>query len=182
MSVALESASELESLRRANEAFAARYPGERRGRQPVHTVYLGAQSFDAGTARRFGEIALQSMTRYARDAGELARGVGLRGDAALASATYARVHAKLQREPIEDLRIDFEDGFGVRSDDEEDTVAASAARELGRSIAGGSAPPFTGIRIKSLGETAPRAGRTLEIFVDALLEERAGALPDRFVV
>src|SRR5882672_1843928 len=182
MSLVEESAPELESLRRANEAFVASYPGEPRGRQPVHTVYAGAQSFEAGTAQRFGEIALRSMARYARDAGELARGVGLSADAALASTVYARVHAKLQSEPVEDFRIDFEDGFGVRSVAEEDWTAVSAARELGRALAEGIAPPFMGIRIKSLGEMTRRAGQTLEIFVRALLDERNGALPEHFVV
>ncbi len=182
MSLVDEAAPELESLRRANEAFAAIYPGEPRGRQPVHTVYVGAQTFQAATAERFGEIALRSMSRYARDAEELARGVGLVAEAALVSAVYARVHAKLQREPVEDFRIDFEDGFGVRPDPEEDRAAVSAGRELGRAIADGVAPPFTGIRIKSLGESTSRAGRTLEMFVGALLEERKGALPERFVV
>jgi citrate lyase beta subunit len=182
MSLVDEFAPEIESLRRANEAFAAHYPGEPRGRQPVHTVYGGAQSFEAKVPRLWGEIARKDMTRYARDAGELANGVGLRSDAALASAVYRRVQAKLQREPIEDFRIDFEDGFGVRSDAEEDGAAVSAAHELGRAVAAGIAPPFTGIRIKSLGESAPRAGRTLEIFVGALLEECKGALPCGFVV
>jgi citrate lyase beta subunit len=121
------------------------------------------------------------MARYAQDAGEFARGVGL-GDGALASAVYGRVHAKLQREPVEDFRIDFEDGFGVRPDAEEDRTAVSAARELGRAVAGGIAPPFTGIRIKSLGESTHRAGRTLELFVGALLDECKGVLPPHFVV
>jgi citrate lyase beta subunit len=182
MTLVDESAQVMETLRQANAAFAARYPGGPRGRQPVHTVYGGAQSFEAGTARRFGELALQSMARYARDAGELARGVGMEVDEALASAVYARVVAKLRSEPVEDFRIDFEDGFGVRSDDEEDAAAARAARELTRAMATGIAPPFTGIRIKSLGESSRRAGKTLEIFVATLLGQRGGALPPGFVV
>ncbi len=182
MTLVDESAQVMETLRQANAAFAARYPGAPRGRQPVHTVYGAAQSFEAGTARRFGELALQGMARYARDAGELARGIGMGVDEALASAVYARVVAKLRREPVEDFRIDFEDGFGVRSDDEEDAAAERAARELARAMATGVAPPFTGIRIKSLGESARRAGKTLEIFVATLLAERGGALPPGFVV
>ena len=55
MSLVDESAPEIESLRRANEAFAAHYPGEPRGRQPVHTVYGGAQSFEAGRCSGSGE-------------------------------------------------------------------------------------------------------------------------------
>ena len=40
--------------------------------------------------------------------------------AALAAQIGPRVLAKLEREPIEDLRIDFEDGYGTRGDDAED--------------------------------------------------------------
>lgn len=180
MNLGDESAPEPESLRAANEAFAARYPGEPRGRQPVHTFYCGAQSFDADIVQRLGQTALRSMDRYAREPGELARSVGLPGD--LAPAIHARVRSKLQREPIEDLRIDFEDGFGARSDAEEDATAVSAARELGCAIAAGMAPPFMGIRIKSLGQRGPRAGRTLELFLGALLDKTRGVVPQGFVV
>jgi hypothetical protein len=184
MSVIDEASPELEVLQKANAAFGLLYPGEPRGRQPVHTVYGGAQFFQAETARRFGESALRAMALCARDAAELATGVGLHvANAALAPAVYERVRAKLQREPVEDFRIDFEDGFGVRSDAEEDATAVSAARELARAMAEGIAPPFAGIRIKSLGdETARRAGRTLDLFVSTLLAEQGGVLPDRFVV
>jgi citrate lyase beta subunit len=181
MSLVDECASELEALRAANEAFAARYTRGPRGRQPVHTVYVGAQSFDAQTARRFGQAACASMERYGRDASEFALGIGLRDDS-LVPAVRERVLAKLAREPVEDVRIDFEDGFGLRPDAEEDATASAAARELGRAIAAGIAPPFTGIRIKSLGDAALRAGRTLEIFVGALLAQCNGTLPHGFVV
>ena len=126
--------------------------------------------------RLWGELARKHVTRYARDADELANGVGLRGDAALASAVYARVQAKLQREPIEDFRIDFEDGFGVRSDAEEDGTAVSAARELGRAIAAGIAPPFTGIRIKSLGESRAAGGQDARDLRAARCSRSAGVL------
>ena len=36
----------------------------------------------------------------------------------------ARVVDKLKREPIEDYRLDFEDGYGTRPDAEEDGHAA----------------------------------------------------------
>ena len=36
-----------DALRDANLAFAAHYPGEAGARQPVHTVYGGAQLFTA---------------------------------------------------------------------------------------------------------------------------------------
>ena len=38
---------------------------------------------------------------------------------------------KLRREPVEDFRIDFEDGYGNRSDEEEDGHAAAAAQQVG---------------------------------------------------
>ena len=47
----------------------------------------------------------------------------------------ALVLAKLDTEPVEDLRIDFEDGYGDHGDDEEDRAAAAAARP--------SVPPST---------------------------------------
>jgi citrate lyase beta subunit len=180
MTLVDESAPELEALRAADEAFAARYPGEPRGRQPVHTFYLGAQGFDADVVQRLGQAALRAMDRYARDPGAFAQGVGLSSDLAL--AIHARVRAKLQREPIEDLRIDFEDGFGARSDSEEDAAAVSTGRELGRAVAAGTAAPFKGIRIKSIGHGGRRAGRTLDLFVGALLDETRGVVPPGFVI
>jgi citrate lyase beta subunit len=184
MSLFDESAGEpeIEALRKATDALAAKYPGEPRARQPVHTVYTGAHLFRAETARAFGDAALESLARYGRDAAELARGMGLPDPGgALADAVFARVQAKLAHEPVEDLRIDFEDGFGPRPDAEEDAAAVAAAWELSRAVAEGIAPPFAGLRIKSLGDgLAPRAARTLERFVGALLER--GPLPAGFVV
>src|SRR5688500_14525297 len=102
-------ASAAAPLRDANLAFAARYPGESGLRQPVHTVYGGAQLFKAESTRRLGEIAVRALDEYAPDAATLAEAVGL-ADPALAETVYARVVEKLRREPVEDFRIDFEDG------------------------------------------------------------------------
>jgi hypothetical protein len=41
---------------------------------------------------------------------------------------------KLQSEPIEDNRIDFEDGYGNRPDQEEDGHAAAAAEEVAKQL------------------------------------------------
>jgi len=49
----------------------------------------------------------------------------------LAHTIYNRVIEKLKREPVEDFRIDFEDGYGNRPDDEEDGHAASAGWRAG---------------------------------------------------
>jgi citrate lyase beta subunit len=179
-----ETALEIEALHGANAALAGKYPGEPQGRQPVHTLYGGAQFYRAETTRRCGELALKCLARYGQSAGQFARAVGLDDpDGAIAAVVYARVQAKLQREPVEDFRIDFEDGFGARTQAEEDAAAAATAHELGRAITEGIAPPYCGIRIKSLGdEWTARAARTLEIFVGALLESRGGVLPEGFVV
>jgi hypothetical protein len=151
----------LDALGAANRAFARTYPGDSPLRQPVHTVYGGAQLYRADTTLRLGELARASMSTYARDPLELARGVGFLSASAcegvdalelqrrfesdavalraespqlwLACTVYQRVREKLQREPVEDFRIDFEDGFGARPDDEEDAVARQAAAELARS-------------------------------------------------
>lgn len=174
------------SLSEANRNFAALYPGDRPTRQPIHTVYGGAQLYKAETTRRLGQLALASLDTFAPSAEELARGVGFAGNGAdpgLAEIVYARVKAKLEREAVEDFRIDFEDGFGARSDSEEDETAVRAARELARALQQDLTPPFIGIRIKSFSEEwAERGARTLELFLDALLTATSGVLPKNFVV
>jgi hypothetical protein len=201
----------LEALAHANRGWARLYPGDPPARQPIQTVYGGAHLYKAETTRRLGELALRHMARYAPDAEALARGVGfvpaatfeekdvgaLRAlferDAAelrrqspeawLAFTVYERVLAKLRREAVEDFRIDFEDGYGARSDADEDATAVTAAREVARGLAEGLLPPFIGIRIKSFGlEWQARGARTLEVFVDTLLEATGGRLPESFVV
>jgi citrate lyase beta subunit len=118
---------------------------------------------------------------FAPDPMEFANIVG--APAALASTVYDRVRAKLQREAVEDFRIDFEDGYGNRPDDEEDGHAAAAAREVAAGLAAGTLPPFIGIRIKPLSrELAARSLRTLDIFVSELVAATEGKLPPNFVV
>ena len=171
----------LDQLAPAQAAFAAAYPGESERRQPVHTVYGGAQIFKANTAQRLGELALRSLQEHAPDAKSLAKVLEWRS-AELSQRIYDRVLDKLNREPVEDFRIDFEDGYGHRSDAEEDGHAESTAREVSAGLEAGSLPPFLGIRIKPLTpELQNRSLRTLDIFVTTLLEE-AGRLPDNFVI
>ncbi len=160
---------------------AARYVGDSGARQPVHTVYGGAHLFTAETARKLGELALRSLETYAPDAMTFADIVGIRAE--LAQTVYDRVRAKLAREAVEDFRIDFEDGYGNRLDDEEDGHAAAAAREVAKGLDDGSLPPFIGIRIKPFSrELAARSIRTLDIFVSELCAATEGRLPPNFVV
>ena len=150
-------------------------------RQPIHTVYGGAHLFKADTAAKLGATALRVMNEHAPDAGALAAAAGI--PPALAERVYARVKDKLTREPVEDFRLDFEDGYGNRPDAEEDGHARSAAAEVAAGATGGTLPPFIGIRIKNLGdELRERALRTAHLFIDALLQQTSGTLPSNFVV
>ena len=92
---------------------------------------------------------------------------------------YGKTIDKLKREPVEDFRIDFEDGYGFRTDAEEDSHCISASDELAKT----SGLPFCGFRIKSFQkETFRRAVRTLDLFLTNLLEKTNGELPENFVV
>jgi citrate lyase beta subunit len=161
-----------ERLGAVDAALARNYPGERPGRQPVHTVYVPADRFHAGLVPDHGATALRSTEDHEAVLLEL-----LDHDDDLLD----RVRDKLRREPVEDLRIDLEDGYGTRSDEEEDRDARRAARELAAAVDGGSAAPWTGIRLKGLEAPTRRRGvRSLALFLDELLT--AGPLPGGFVV
>jgi len=201
------------NLSTSNDAFTANYPGETGRRQPVHTVYGGAHLFRADTAQRLGQVAERSFAENATDFVVFARAIGLphanelpdvlgyatglrqrlkdQPDAVreenkaawLAHTIHARVQEKLRREPVEDFRIDFEDGYGNRPDQEEDGHAESAAIEVARGLAAVTLPPFIGIRIKPFNEELrARSMRTLDIFVSTVVAESGGRLPDNFVV
>ncbi|HVV84379.1 MAG TPA: hypothetical protein VHE35_15030 [Kofleriaceae bacterium] len=160
---------------------ADRYKGDSGARQPVHTVYGGAHLFTSDTARKLGELAVRSFEAYAADAGRFADVLGIAPN--LAKTVHERVLAKLQREAVEDFRIDFEDGYGNRPDDEEDAAAAAAGRAVAAGLDAGTLPPFIGIRIKPLSrELAARSIRTLDIFVSELVGATGGPLPPNFVI
>lgn len=171
------------ALSDANKAFMRHYPGESNRRQAVHTVYGGAHLFKADSPQKLGAVALRSLQEYAPDGKTLAEVLGTSGDEQLAHKVYDRVVEKLKREPVEDFRLDFEDGYGNRPDAEEDGHAASSAVEVARGLKENSLPPFIGIRIKPLSEDLRvRSVRTLDIFITALLAETGGRLPENFVI
>jgi citrate lyase beta subunit len=173
-------------IRDANLDFARRYPGESGLRQPVHVVYGGAHLFHADSAARLGALALRNFEEYAATPEDLAQAAGLPEE--LAPTIWSRVAEKLRREPVEDFRADFEDGYGNRPDAEEDGHAESVAREMaaGLGVSGQSAgtlPPFIGIRIKPFNEELrDRSVRTLDLFLTTLSREAGGRLPENFVV
>ncbi len=168
------------ALVEANRAFGRAYPGEPAGRQPVHTVYGGAQLFAADSIPKLGRVGLAAMDRYAPDAAVLGRALGLGGHPML-PRIHQRVRAKLTAEPVEDFRIDFEDGYGNRPDPEEDGHAIAIADALAAGARGGTLSPFIGIRIKPLNEELRvRSIRTLDLVQTALAER--GVLPGGWVV
>ena len=170
--LARELSEELDArLKDADSALARQFPGDHGRRQPVHTVYVPGDRYHAGLVDEWGTGALAAVDAHAELFGELVGDPG----------TVARVRSKLDEEPIEDLRIDFEDGYGARPDAAEDADAAAAGVALARSRAEHAAPPFTGIRIKSLeAPTRHRALRTCIVFITSLTD--AGATLEDFVV
>ncbi|MFJ8357427.1 DUF6986 family protein [Streptomyces sp. NPDC093984] len=167
------------SLAPVDAELARRYPGDPGTRQPVHTVYVPGDVFAADTVRSWGDRALAALDEHAPDAASFASVLGL-GDE-LAEPVHDRVRAKLEREPIEDLRVDFEDGYGPRPDAEEDQAAARAARLMAQAYREGTAAPYMGIRMKCMeAPVRDRGIRTLDIFLTGLME--AGGLPDGLVL
>ena len=172
----------LAPLARANSGHDALFPGESADRQPVHTVYGGAQLFKTETASTLGALALDLLRNYAGDPAALAGCVGLAGGESLAQAVFQRTVAKLEREPVEDFRIDFEDGYGNRPDSEEDGHAISTAQAVARGAGKPGFPPFIGIRIKPFTEALrARSIRTLDLFLTTVVSE-SGKVPQNFVV
>ena len=163
----------------ADSALAQGFPGERPDRQPVHTIYVPADRYDADLVPRWRDEALGALAEHAGGVTELAELLDMDPD--LAADVHGRMRAKLDAEPVEDLRIDFEDGYGTRPDPEEDDAVDAAAGSLLRAIDAGCATPFSGIRFKSFeAPTRARGLRTLVRFIEAVA--RDGRLPDGFVV
>ena len=176
------SADDLSSIDRrlaeTDRLLAAEYPGDRDVRQPVHTVYVPADRFTPDLPALWGAEALAAVETFG-GAEALARALDV--DEPLVAQVAGRMLDKLATEPIEDLRLDFEDGYGVHGDEEEDAHVAAAASAVVDAIASGQAPPFIGIRFKSLHEPTRRRGlRTLDLFLGGLLA--GGDLPDRLVL
>ena len=159
----------------ADAALAAGWPGEPAGSA------AGAHALPAGRPGR----------RRRRDPGRR-RGAGRGGrrgrrvDGADHRARPPRWSTRCGRgcwpswrgEPVEDLRLDLEDGYGARPDDEEDRHARLAGEVLA-ALGGAGAPFVSGVRIKSLEAPTRRRGvRSLDLVLAAF----GGAPPAGFVV
>ena len=201
----------LDKLKKANTSFQQLYPGDRSDRQPVHTVYGGANLFKYDAAKTLGARALETFKMYAPDfivfgkvfnlsgINEIPKGKTVKKlleeynrlnkeakkkhPARLSMEVYNKVINKLSTEAIEDFRIDFEDGYGNRSNEEEDQTAKDAALEVAKGMKLKCLPPFIGIRIKPFTEEMKERGlRTMEIFITTLVKQTKGVLPNNFVV
>ena len=171
------------SLSQANNAFNEIYPSDRSERQPVHTLYGGANLFKSDAPIALGNRALEILETYAPNHEVFGKAFGLTGGSDFSKRIYDKVVTKLRSEAIEDFRIDFEDGYGNRSNEEEDATAVTAAKEVAKGMHDGTLSPFIGIRIKPFTEEMKERGlRTLDIFVSTLVEETGGKLPNNFVV
>lgn len=164
-------------LSAADAQLVGRYPGDDGRRQPVHTVYIPGNRYSATMPADWGAAALAA----GKDAG------GLDAVAALVGASTGTdcepetlavlVENKLATEPIEDLRIDFEDGYGTFEDATEDADVAQAVAALRIALDAGTSTPFVGTRFKCFeAATRARGLRTLDMFVSGLVE--SGGLPD----
>lgn len=150
-------------------------------RQPLHTFYEGAHLFRVNAAREIGAAALAALAEHAPTADALANALGVAPSARF-EEIHERVLRRLREDPVEDYRIDFEDGYGIRGDDEEDQCAAEVAHGVAAAHAAAALSPFHGIRVKSLeSRTASRALRTLDVFLSTLAAE-GRALPPGFVI
>ena len=201
-----------EQLQHANLAFQQRYPGDLPNRQAVHTVYGGANLFKHDLAINLGKKALETFETYAPNFVVFGQVFQLNGitqlntkhqspdairqqyealttdaqkkhPAHLSYQVYHKVKQKLQTEAVEDFRIDFEDGYGNRSNAEEDEIALSAAHELAKGMQNNTLPPFIGIRIKPFTEEMKERGlRTLDIFISTLVKATKGKLPNNLIM
>ena len=171
----------LSALNRGNSRFAKRFRGDSPQRQPVHTFNGGAHLFKSDTVQKLGAVARRTLQEYAPDPHSFAEALGYTRH--LAERVYPRVVSKLSREPIEDFRVDFEEGFGERADEEEDHFAQVAAEEVAAAFAANALPIGIGIRIKPFSdEHKHRSLRTLDLFLTRLLDRTGNVLPFNFVV
>lgn len=183
-----------------NNDFNKNYPGDSTERQPIHVVYGGAHLFKSDTIKKLSELSLKSLNEYAPNSAILSKIFDLEENKNLSddfdklllindeelsysSLIYKHLKNKLLNEAVEDFRIDFEDGYGVRTDEEEDFHAIQSAKETAIAFSENSLPYYFGFRIKPFSEELKeRSLRTLYLFIKTLTESTNGAVPERFII
>ncbi|MCT9934028.1 aldolase [Planotetraspora sp. A-T 1434] len=148
--------------------------------QPVHTVYVPGDRVTDSVVSDWGHAATELLHKHLFSPTELAALFELDPD--LATPVHDRLRKKLAVEPIEDLRVDFEDGYGVRDQSEEDGHVESAAAAIAAMHAAETLPRRWGLRVRSFADGDPqRSIRTLDGFLTTVVK-RAGELPRGFTV
>ncbi|WP_131769685.1 DUF6986 family protein [Candidatus Protofrankia californiensis] len=161
--------------------LAARFPGDPGTSQPVHTCYVPADQVTATIAEDWAAAARAAFDAHAGEPSDLAAATGV--PAALAGRVHAHVRRVLAGSPVADLRVDLEDGYGVRADAEEDAVAVAAAEALRAAAAAGGLPASYGLRPKSLDAAVRARGlRSLDLFLTALTADGGATAPPGLVV
>lgn len=163
-------------LAETDARLARDYPGPAARRQPVHTVYVPADApAPAGSvARAWGDEALRLLEAHG-GVEQVCRELGIPDD--LAGQVAPRVLRKLTEEPVEDLRIDFEDGYHHVDDASHDADVVRAVQQRRADEAAGTATGFWGVRFPCFeADTRARGLRTLDLTVGELV--RTGGLPD----
>ena len=155
------------------------------GDAPVHTLYGGAHLFKSTTVAKLGKLAAAHLAQHAPDAAALTAALGWQPHPD-DKPRYDRLVRRLNAAPIEDLRIDFEDGYGERPDVDEDAQAARVGEQVAIALVQKSLPRFFGLRIKALTERHwRRSARTLDLFCTALartLAQHGQPMPERMLV
>lgn len=174
-----EDLARVERLLAPADEQARLYPGPSKRHQPVHTVYVPADQVGRGLTAEWGAAALTSLDEHAPDPAALAAVVGL--DTDLVRLLWPRLLATLHDHPIQDLRIDVEDGYGRRRDDVEDADLVAAVLATGAESRRPGGPRQWGVRVKSMDpDTRARGLRSLDLAVGAA--SHGGQLPDGFVI
>ena len=140
-----------QDLADADAVLAGRYPGDPGTRQPVHTVYVNADLADPQLMNRWATGAREVLAIAAPDP----RAAAALGLPTVDGTVLGQVRAKLDAEPIEDLRLDFEDGYGNRPDEEEDRDATRVASLLPTLLADPAGPLLAGIQVQVVGGADP---------------------------
>ena len=173
-------------LEKANSALAAQslQLSPRHAHQhPVHVLYGGAHLFSEATFPKIARLAQEAFHFAASDAKALNKLVGANWTTEFATDVFSRVSKKLIREPLEDYRVDFEDGYGVRSDEEEDRHAKAAAVTMVKLVKAEHTPRAMGIRIKPLSTGGLRRSlRTLSLFITQFAAEGGKSSGLKFMI
>lgn len=190
----------LKEIESVNRDFNMIYPGDSTERQPVHVVYGGANLFKYNTAQKLSQLSILSLNEYSPNSSVLTKVFHLEGNKNLPDEyeklieipenenlygykIYTHLKNKLLNEAVEDFRIDFEDGYGVRSDKEEDEHSIQSATEVAKGLKENTLPYYLGIRIKPFSdELKERSLNTLYLFIKTLTEETGGKIPERFII